>query len=152
MTGDGDAVVVDEQLDVQRAGYSQAGCVGVVAFHLGAVTAEHYDAQVRRGHRDAVGERPDVTEAAGGEADAAFDVDLRMPVQAFAGHAVVGQVAEGDVAVEGAEGGLQRHPVTGFVEQVRVDRRAAPDETVDEQGLGHRRGYGTGSRPAQPLY
>ena len=42
MAGDGDVVVVDEQLDLEVAGHGIAGGLGVVAFHLRAVAAEHH--------------------------------------------------------------------------------------------------------------
>jgi len=79
MTGNGDVVVVDEQLDPEIAGHGIAGGLGVVAFHLRTVAAEHHQDLRRVGLGDPVDVAPQVPQPAGGEEDAAGVIALRMP-------------------------------------------------------------------------
>ena len=81
VAGDRDVVVVDQHLDVQLLDRRQPRGLGVVAFHLRAVGAEQDDRLARVGHRDAVAERPHVTEPAGRKLDAGREQFLRMAGQ-----------------------------------------------------------------------
>ena len=65
MAGDGDVVVVDEDLDVELLADGEPRGLGIVAFHLRSVGAEQDDRLAWVGHGDAVAEGPQVPEPPG---------------------------------------------------------------------------------------
>ena len=101
--------------------------LGVVAFHLAAVGAEHDDGLAGVGHRNAIAEGPHMSKPAGGESTPGV-----MPApdagQALVVFAVVREFFGGHVAVENTQKILRRHAMAGFIEKDRDDRRPAGDE------------------------
>ena len=139
MAGDGDVVVVDQHFHIQAlCATVEAGGLGVVAFHLTAVGAEHHDRAAGARHRDAVAEGPHVPKTARAELDARREVLLGVARQAAVELAIVEQLLCGHVPVEDAEEVLRRDAMACLVVHDRHDRRAARDERADDQHLGHR--------------
>jgi len=80
MTGDGDIVVVDEELDVQLLRDGISGGFGIGAFLLRAVTAEQNHHSVRMSGRYPVDMTPQMPEPAGTEKDSGCIVPFGMSV------------------------------------------------------------------------
>ena len=150
VAGDGDVVVVDEQLDREPAGHGIAGRLGVVALHLRAVAAEHHHRLGAVGLGDAVDIAPQVAEAARGEEHPVPLVALGVAVEAMAELAVVQQPLRRLVAVEHRHGVLDGDAVAGLVEVHRVHRAGALHEAIDDEHLGDDI-IGAAGVPAEPL-
>ena len=132
---DRDIVVVDEDLHIQLLGDRQARRFGVVAFHLGAVGAEHDDRLVRVRHGDAIAKCPEVAEAAGSEFDAGRQTLFRVAGQATVELAIVQQLFRRHRAVQDAQQILRRDAVARFIVEDRHDGRATGDEGTDDGEL-----------------
>lgn len=117
VSGDRDIVVVNEQLDVEVPGHSNACSLGVVSFLLGTIGTQHDDVLILVGHRDTVDHGPHVTETTGAELDTRREAQLGVARQLGVGVTVVQEMLRVDLAVHCGEKVLGCDTVARLVEE-----------------------------------
>ncbi len=150
MAGNRHVVIVDEHFDIQFLGDTKARRFGIVALHLAAVGAQHHDRLAGVGHRDAIDEGPQVSQATGAEFHARREQLFRMPGQSAVVLAIMQQLFRRHGAIQDAQQVLGRHTVARLVIEHRHNGAAIGDKRPDDHELRHRV-VGTAGMSGQPL-
>lgn len=142
VTGDGDVVVINQQLDVEVLCDTQTCGFRVVTFLLAAIGAKHKDGLVGVGHRDAVDVGPHVPKSAGAELHARRVAALGVTGQVLVKLAVVEEFFDRQFAFEHGKQVLRRDAVAGLIEEDGQDIGRATslgvlNKATDDHDLGH---------------
>ena len=103
VSGDGDVIVIDDDLYVQVLCSGQSSRLGVVTFLLRAIGAKTVDGLVAIGKRDTIDQGPQMPETAGREFDARGESELRVTGKFRVGRAILQEVFCGEVALQRCE-------------------------------------------------
>ena len=129
MTGDGDIVVVNQQLDIQILSNGQSSGFCVVAFHLRSVRSQHEHDFVRVGDRHTVDVWPHVTESTRAELNTGREAFFGVSRQMRQIFAVVEQSFDIHIAFQHCHQVLSGNAVASFVkEDGQVHLVFRPDE------------------------
>ena len=112
VSGNGDIVVINDELHIQALRNCQASRLGIISFLLRAVRTKTENSFVAIGERDAVDHGPHVSEATRGEFDTWRKTELRVTWKFRFSCSVMQEVLRGDMSFERGEKVLRCDAVT----------------------------------------
>jgi hypothetical protein len=132
MTGDGDIIIIDEELDVQALSDSQTSSLSIISFLLRTIGSQTEDSLVRVSHGDTVDHGPHVSQASRRELDTRGHAKFGVPGEVGVGLSVMEELLGRKRSFQSGKNVLSGDTMTGFVEEDGVvGIRSTIDETEE---------------------